>query len=241
MEDAMNKREESKLAAYGEIVDVINLPGDGIEIPMGIVNAKSNLKLICDEIKVKEEQLKNAAVGKTYAKDKALNEIIEQAVIIAGSIYAFAVAGNNDELEQFAEVNDKTLYNTRETDIPIKAKAVLDKADELGTALEIYGTTQAERDKLRNALADFADKDTIQNTGLGNKTAARDDLTSLFVRADKVVKVIEKLMKKFEQTNPEYYNRFTAANNIKNKAVRHRDNGEEEEQNPPEETPPQNP
>ena len=226
----MNKREESKLTAYMDIIEVIDNPGDGTgnEIPTGLNNVKNNLVSVCSEINEQEVLLKNSALGKTRAKDESMEDLIDEAIVTAGVIYAYAVGQGDIELETFANVSERELQKVRETEIPIKVKAILDKADEVGESLETFGITQTERDNLRNKLADFNKKAADQNLGITNKTAARDALDSLFDKADKTVDILEKLMKRFENTQPEFYNRFLAAKNIKNKAVRHKAEEEQE-------------
>ena len=231
----MNKREESKVDMYKDVSDVIDTPEEGLQLPPGIIAVNNDLKTVRSNILAKESRLKGSTIGKTEAKDICLEELIEDAVIVCGAIYAHAVKINDVELERFADVSERSLKNSREAEVPIRVKDIFIKAAEIGSALAEFGTAQTELDEYRTDLANFNEKAGKQNSGFTDKSAARDDLDSLFANADKDVEIIARLMKKYERTNPEYYNRFAAARCIKNKATRKKtteDKPAEQPQNP---------
>ncbi len=214
----MNKREESKVETYKNITGVIETPDEGVTLTPAMITAKDELKIYVTRITEKEGKLKSSTVGKTEAKDSSLVKLIKHTVVVAGSIYAYAVKNEIVELQLFADLSENMLRKNRQTDIPVRAKNILLKALELGTKLSEYGTTIVETDELAEDLTEFETKDESQNEGVNTRTEARKDLDFLFSQADKRVKVIQRLMSKFQDSYPEYFNRFEAARNIRNKS-----------------------
>ncbi len=217
----MNKNDEGKLEMIDDVVDVLDAEKAIYSSVNAISLQRDNLRNISLEIKKNEATLKDSTIGKTESKYVSEDELVHDTVVVAGGIYAYASTEQLTDLKVFSDVSRRDFRRMRDTDVPVKAKSILDKADELGDVLIPYGITQDLRDELRTDLTDYSVKVSNQGTGVVDKSAARSNITALFKRADIALNILDKLMKQFLKSNPEFYNKYKISRNIWDKATRH--------------------
>lgn len=217
----MNKNDEGKLEMIDDVVDVLDAEKAIYSSVNAISLQRDNLRNISLEIKKNEATLKDSTIGKTESKYVSEDELVHDTVVVAGGIYAYASTEQLTDLKVFSDVSRRDFRRMRDTDVPVKAKSILDKADELGDALLPYGITQALRDELREDLSIYGEKVSDQGSGFVDKSTARSIITALFKKGDVALNILDKLMKQFQKSNTEFYTKYTTARNIWDKASRH--------------------
>lgn len=217
----MNKKDESRLGMIDAVVNTLDAEKDIYSSVNAIAIQRDNLRTFSADIKKNEATLKDSTLGKTESKYVSGDELVHDAVVVAGGIFAYATTEELTDLKIFSDITRRDFLRIRETDIPVKAQSILDKADELGDALIPYGITQALRDELRVDLTDYSAKVSNQGAGVVDKSTARSTITALFKRADIALNILDKLMKQFLKSNPEFYTSYKISRNIWDKATRH--------------------
>ncbi|MFA5806619.1 MAG: hypothetical protein WC879_18460 [Melioribacteraceae bacterium] len=174
------------------------------------------------EIDLNEKIIQEGTKGKVISKDDSQAELIKTALVFAGSIYGYAAGKNDMELLTFADINSSTFNKLRDAEIPLTVEKILDKADALGTSLIPFGITEEKRTSGRAGLNDYLQKFGSVNTGKGSKKSARETNLMLFDKADKKLRVLDKLMLGFKESSPELYSRYNAARVIYDKGSSHK-------------------
>jgi hypothetical protein len=184
-----------------------------------IVTLFIDVKTIYKEIGLNELVITEGIKGKVAAKDISQEEIIKTALVFAGAIYGYAVAQNNAELQTFADVNSYSFTKLRDSEVPLLVEKILDKADEIGDALSSYNITEDKKTSARSNLNSYLEKYGSVSTGRGTKKTARETNQMLFTKADKKLKVLDKLVLGIKESNSELYSKYDAARVIYDKAA----------------------
>ena len=158
--------------------------------------------------------LEGGTKGKTVSKDTSLTSLTRTVLVFTGALYGYADAQGDTELFTFADVSSKTLGKMRESEVPVYAEKVFNKADEIGAGLEPYGITADKRTGARNALNDVIEKFGDLSTGKITKQGANATIKMLINKSDAKIKVLERLMISFKESSPVLYTKFEAANTI---------------------------
>ncbi len=217
----MNKTDEEKLEMFDDVVDVLDTEKDIYTGVTSITAQRDNLKAISVEIKKNEATLKNSTIGKTESKYVSEDELIHDAVVVAGGIYAYAATAGLTDLQALSDLSIRDFKRMRDTDVPVKATSILEKAEELGEALLPYGITAALITELRDDISIYNEKVSDQGAGFVNKSTARATITALFKRGDIAVNILDKIMKQYQKSHTEFYTKYKTARNIWNKATKH--------------------
>ena len=217
----MNTREKNKKEMLGAVSNFYEAEKSSFTPLPGVTAAFSDVIMIKKEIDLNEKIIQEGTKGKVISKDDSKAELIKTALVFSGSIYGYAADKNDLELLTFADINSSTFNKMRDAEIPLMVEKILDKADEIGEALIPFGITEEKRTTGRVKLNDYLQKYGSVNTGKGSKKSARETNLMLFEKADKKLKVLDKLMFGFKESNPELYSRYTAARVIYDKGSSH--------------------
>ena len=169
-----------------------------------------------------EKVIQEGTKGKVISRDDSQAELIQTALVFAGAIYGYAAGKNDLELLTFADLDSSTFAKLRDAEIPLRVEKILDKGDEIGAALIPFGITEENRTLARAKLDDYLQKFGSVNTGKGSKKSAAESTQMLFKKMDKKLKVLDKLMLGFKESNPELYSRYNASRIIYDKKASHK-------------------
>lgn len=218
----MNTREKNRNEMLGSLALFYETEKANFTGMPGLAAAFSDITGIHKEINLNEKVIQDGTKGKVVSKDVSQEELIKNALVFAGSIYGFASASNNSELLTLTDINSKTLLKLRDSEIPITVEKILDKADELADELIPFGITAEKRSAARTKLDDYLEKFGSVSTGKLTKKTARETNLMLFSKADQKLKVTDRLMLAFKESNPELYSKYTAARVIYDKTGTHK-------------------
>ncbi len=218
----MNTHEKNKYemleAVYGfyenEKENLVQLPAASA--------AFSEINLIVKEIALNEKIIQEGTKGKIISRNDSQAELIKIALVIAGAIYGYAAEKNNSELLNFADINTKTVSKLRNSEVPIFVEKIIEKADELGDELIPFGITADKRNSVRTLLKDYSDKYAVVSAGKVTKKSAGETIEMLLKKADAKVKVLDKLMIGFKDSNSQLYSKYSSARVIYDKAGKHK-------------------
>lgn len=227
----MNTREKNKNEMFGKVSGFYNTEKTTFAGLPGLVAAFNDITAIHKEIDLNEKVIMEGTSGKVNSKDVSQDQLVQTALVFAGAIYGYAAAEEDVELLTFADLNSKSFGKLRDAEVPLVVEKILDKADELGAGLIPFGTTEEARTAARTKLDDYIEKFGSVSSGKITKKSAREMTTKLFAKADTKLKVLDKLMLSFKESNPELFSRFSTARIIYDKSATHK-GGEDE-------TPPQ--
>ena len=213
----MNTREKNKHEMLGAVSNFYDTEKNSFAELPGISAAFADIKMIHKEIGLNEKIIQEGTKGKVVSKDDAQAELIKTALVFAGSVYGYAAGKNDSELLTFADINSKTFSKLRDSEIPLIVEKILDKADEIGETLIPFGITGEKRTLARTKLDDYLQKFGSVNTGKNTKKSARETNLMLFDKADQKLKVLDKLMFGFKESNTGLYSKYSAARVIYDK------------------------
>jgi hypothetical protein len=215
----MNKRQKNKYDMIGSVANFGETENGALAGIPALVNAFSDIKGFYRELGLNENIMIEGTHGKVVSKNVSQEEIINTGLSLAGAIYGYAALKGNDELMNFADIKRGTFGRQRDSEIPLTVEKYLDKADALGAELVPFGITDERRASARERLNDYLEKFSGLSTGKGVKKAARETINILFEKADKKLKILDKLMVGFKTGDPELYSRYTSARMIYDKGI----------------------
>lgn len=218
----MNTREKNKNEMFGKVSGFYDTEKTTFAGLPGLAAAFNDITAIHKEINLNQKVVMGGTDGKVNSKDVSQDKLILTALVFAGAIYGYAVGKEDVELTNFADLNSKSFGKLRDSEVPLVAEKILDKADELGEKLIPFGTTEEARTAARTKLNDYIEKFGSLDRGKGSKKSARDMITLLFAKADKKLKVLDRLMLSFKESNPELFSRFTTSRMIYDKSATHK-------------------
>lgn len=218
----MNNREKNRYEMFGKVWNFGDEEKNNFADTPTISALFGDIKMVHREIGLNDTITKEGIRGKVVSKDVSQAEIIPIGLAVAGGIYGFAVDQADSELISFSDINCRSFSRLRDSEIPGRIERILDKADELGDALIPYGITADFRTEANAKLQDHLGKFASLNTGRGAKKTARETMSMLFQKADKKLKVLDKLMIKYKSKSPELYSKYEAARIIYDKSGPHR-------------------
>jgi hypothetical protein len=89
-----------------------------------------------------------------------------------------------------------------------------------------YGVTDADREALNAAIADYESLIVSPRTAVNERKQHTGNLAQILAAADSVLyDKLDKLVSRFKYTDPAFYNGYKNARNTNNSYVRHRSNG----------------
>ena len=229
----MNKREESKLEMVKDVQTLLGENESIISKNAPLTALKEELVVINDELLEKEGVLKVNPKAKTENKHAKEDDLIYEAVVMAGAIYAYAETAKNTDLQVQMDIEENDFRRMRDADIPVTVDLILKKAAEYSRVLGPYGIVEDTRVMLKAKLDSYLITAGQQGAGKVDKGSARDLITSYFARIDVILTVMDKLMKGYEKSNYEFYSKYCIARIIRDKPSGTR-NKEDENENPSE-------
>jgi hypothetical protein len=215
----MNKREKNKYDMLGSVANFGETEDGAISGIPALATAFADVKSIYREIGLNENILIEGTHGKVVSKDNSQDEVVKTGLVFAGAIFGYAASINDEELINFADISSVTFDRQRDSEIPLTVEKFLNKADELATELVPYGITDEKRTAARAQLDAYLEKFASLSTGKGIRKAARETINILFKKADKKLKILDKLMYGFKESSPDLHTRYETARIIYDKGM----------------------
>ncbi|MGD8778325.1 MAG: hypothetical protein PVH88_05115 [Ignavibacteria bacterium] len=216
----MNKHEENLLSMFNAVDVLLQENSSTIEaIPM-ITTSHEKFTGVINDIRNKDNELNSVAAGKTAGKENAEDDMIDAIIPVTSVIYAYAKINNLEDLKAVVKVTPSSLKLLRDNDLLNRAKFINDKVAELITELVDYGITEEILSQLNSKVQAYIDALADKETGFAERSAARKNLSSLFDKANEILKEeLDNLMELFRESNIDFYNQYISARVIKDLGV----------------------
>jgi len=181
-----------------------------------VVTVKNQFDELLQRIDAVNERATNAdSKGVTARKEKIQQSLAAKAMVLAGSMQAFAAFNNDTVLAGRVKLTRSDILQGRETDMETLVNLAVKAARENLSNLADFMVTEAMITEVETSLDDFkamiGQPRTIRNQAFAAMTA----LEELFDTANDLLKnKSDKLMIRFKFTNPEFYDEYQRARTI---------------------------
>jgi ribosome-associated translation inhibitor RaiA len=225
----MLKRNENKIRMFEAVLEVLNVNRgiwQGTALFALIVSKLGNsIKAIGETRKITGTDSK----GKTLDKNLIETELIDGVGSLNASLYMLAKNTGNNVLMEMVNYTDGELQNAREGELIEIAETVTKIAGEhLDRAVE-YDYNEAEVTAVIEKTTRFKAAKPTPRASIAERKAANTRLAQLIADAmDLLVDELDRMMTKYKNSNPDFYNAYYNARMIVGYGIRHeKKNGEE--------------
>lgn len=218
----MTKSEENKLSMLEAVYALLQGNTDKTATIPAFAEGETGLQTLIQKIKDTNSQFKNLAAGKTATKHAAEDSLVEAVLEVSNSLFVIARRNKDEELKVKAGINISDLRGMRDTELAGKCQDIATSAADMADELVNYGITADKLTELNNKIAAYQTALGAQESGLAERTAARQALSDLFKQTDELLKEeLDSLMELFRNSETDFYNQYQAARVIRDLGIRH--------------------
>ena len=177
-----------------------------------MVNAKNEFDELLQRILDVNERTLAQSQAVTTSKASVLGAVVQKAVMLSGTLQAYAAFTGNVELAGTVKLTKTDIMAARETDVEKVVAPVIQAARNELTNLVDYGVTEAQVTELETSIDDFNSMIGRPRTIRNQAYAAISELEELINTANGVAKQkLDNLMLLFELTQPAFYEEYQRA------------------------------
>ncbi len=220
---------EVKFTAAREVRRVLDENAGEYTLNEHLINLRTELGNVIDEMSAKDTEHKTAAAGKTAEKSLARDFLTNQILAVAGLIRSIGKKTSDLSLVENAKVSGAGLKKMRDANFELKAKNITELAETNAAGLVKYDYTAEDIAALRAAYTAFAAALSAKDGGITNKSAAYQQLNAAADRVDDLLDDIEDVMEAYRLKKPDLYLKYEIASREVNTGVRHEGGGDEGE------------
>ncbi|MDR2680221.1 MAG: hypothetical protein LBC47_05360 [Tannerella sp.] len=220
----MTDRQEAKLSTYQKVLNVCDEHKQKYAGIPAFVNAVTELKQqVMDIQSVRQQQTETVPKGTTKDKSSAIDRLAELSLKVANPVYVYAFETQNNSLLQKVNVNKSMFYNIHDRAALTLAKIIASEAKNRNEALREYGISETDITELDEAIVQFEGLIDSPSGVIGERKMHTENLRTLFVRADSIIyDKLDKLIRLFKTSSPDFFALYGNARNIVNTAARKR-------------------
>lgn len=177
-----------------------------------MVQVKNELDELIQRIEDKNEETISSSKGTTAQKDLLRRSLVEKAVTISGILQAYFAYEGDKEQEEQVKLSKWELMKCRETDVEAKVAPVIKVARAQLETLADFALTEDMLIETETTIDSFNALIGKPRTIRNQVFAAIDAIDNLVKQADGLIRDrLDKLMIRFEFTDPNFYNEYTRA------------------------------
>lgn len=211
----MDQRQINRLEMYEAVhtyLDANTAIWSGVPI---LVTFKNELDTTLVAIKSQQKDQEAARIYVGGNKTTQKRFVSEKADILNDALEAFASINENAELEQKAAKSFSDLYNTRNQDFITVISETITLLEQHLQELADYGVTVDQITDLKNSMDQFLALNGQPRQYRIAEKQATQQLAELFDQATALLtSKMDKIMKRFKNANPGFYNGYRAARAI---------------------------
>jgi hypothetical protein len=220
----MTDRQNAKLNMYHKVV---NVNDEYVEecagVPAWLTNANKLKTIVSDIELVTQQQTETSPKGKTKDKSVSLDQLTDMSLKMANSLYVYALDTTDNTLLEKVNVNKSAFYSSHERTALTLAKIIASEAKTHSEALLDYGVSNADISELESVISQLEGLLTTPSGVIGERKLYTSNLRELFVAADSIIyDRLDKLIRLFKTSSPEFFNLYSNARNVVNTAARKR-------------------
>jgi hypothetical protein len=216
----MNKRQKNKLQMLDAVQAYLSTHRSVFAEFPAIDERLAELKKAHEKISAKEDFQLTAAVASTAEKSQTRINAEITGSSLAGILYDFGKKTGNTEFISKYDVNISYLMSIRDVNLVIFLNALISDTEankEELTDYEINTETIAGFIQKFNAYFNaVSSKERVA----AEKRAAVQSIAGSFSDADEILRSLDKLVEKYRNTDPEFFNGYKSARTIKDLGMR---------------------
>jgi DNA repair exonuclease SbcCD ATPase subunit len=215
MNKEMTAKQNAKLNMYRtnekHIADNASIIADNPAFQTAFNKFKANIAAIQSVAQQKSAALTGVAADKANAR-QALCKLTAN---IAGFVYAYAAANQNETLKQEMNFSLTALQRTRDEALAPRCQNIHDKAAANLDALADYGVKKAHLTNLQTAINDYSSKTMNPRAAISGRKTATTNLAALFKENDRILKdQLDKLIEQFREAHPDFVQTYHSTREI---------------------------
>jgi hypothetical protein len=208
----MTNFHQNKFSMYLVVLIVLTKNSLIIALIPALVRIVASFKQLVEEIGIEMEALETKITGKTSAKRKAENDMVDAVVPMVNALYSYASDEKDVELMEKTNITATDIHAVRDAERGQFATMLLDLVESKKAELSDWNVTDANFAYARQMVAAFIESLGSRNSSISERTGGRDVLFENFTRADELLeKHIDKLMSQFKKDHQEFYLDYQAA------------------------------
>jgi hypothetical protein len=208
----MTNVHQNKYSMYLVVLTVLTKNSLIIALIPALVRFVTSFKQFVEEIGIEMEALDTMITGKTSAKRKAENDMVDAVVPLINALYSYASEKKNVELMEKTNITASDIHALRDAERGEYATMLLDMVESNKADLADWNVTDAIFANARQMVAAFIDSLGSRNSSISERTGGRDVLFAKFTSTDELLENhIDKLMSQFKKDHLEFYLDYHAA------------------------------
>lgn len=205
MNNELTARQEAKFNMYRatetHIADNATIIAANPAFQTAFNKFKTNNVAISGTAQQKSGALTGIAVDKTNFRET----LCQTAAKIAGYIYAYASANNNNTLKNEMNLPVTKIRRARDEELAPRCQNIHDRGVELLTELADFGVTAPILANLQTAITNYAAEIPKPRTALSGRKTVTANLAAIFRENDDILKnQMDKLIEIFREDNPDF-------------------------------------
>lgn len=188
----------------------------------------NSFKASVNTIELKEDLRNKATKGKVTDKNINRESVTNQALGIAGALYAMAKKNGNVTLLESVKYTKSGLNRFRDTGLVIELNSIKEKAVEYSEAITRYGISSDRLAEFTENIKIYEDALAAKASGGATKSGAVKSLLTLFKETDDILDSIDRLMENYKVSNSEFYDGYKTSRVIKDLGIRHKGENSED-------------
>ena len=221
----MDKYHERKQTMYNSVITLLTGNADKFADYDALKSNLSKFTAVVALIKaafVRVRKEDDESSGATGDKSAAREVLVDDLLPVKCNLHSYALDANDHTLVSKTEMKNWKVRKLRDQDLVDTATTIHDAAVPLVDKLGGYKITDAVLTTIKSETDTFADLLGTQSSGGAAHTGSRATMPALFKQADDLLeKHIDNNMESLRKGEPEFYNQYYAARQIKEVGVRH--------------------
>lgn len=215
--EIMNDNQENRVSMFMAVKKVVD-KFTAVWTPVAaFVASYGRFELIMDRILTELGIQETATTGVRTDKLAAQEAMIDQALIVAGAVYAFASDTENNTLREAVNYSYSDLRYVRDTISGERARVIHDQANGVVGSLADYGVDAALLLAFDGLIDAYVDVIAAPRVAITVRKGATSNLADDIKMAEKELKEkMDKLMPQFKAGSPDFYGQYFNARIIVN-------------------------
>lgn len=218
----MLKTQENKLSMYEAVNSYLETNSGVYSGIAELMEMKGEFVLNKVKLSRKEDERINAKIGKVEEKSTARESVTMPALAISGAIFAYAKKTGDPELQKKSDITISDLDRIRDSEFPIALNSIKDLASANLSNLSGFGINEEMVTNFGSRIERYAKALGSKESSGATKKGASDSLEKLFRSGDSILESIDRMLERYREENPEFYNGYKKSRQIIYTGVRHR-------------------
>lgn len=201
---------------YNSYVSLVKLCASEPQICQTVVAFDRAVKKLDEKLKKVDElnTLLKGTDSSSATKSGRKKEMIEQSLLVAGALVAYASEIGDNALKADASISASEMEAAKETDVDDLALHIYSLGTTHLAKAADHGLTQKDLDDLKEDIASFNQLVGLPKLSASEGKSVREQMEALFREAYVIVnEQMDNMALRFAKTHPSFYSRYNSAKN----------------------------